>query len=206
MTKKNQDDATFSELFKDAKLLKHDKFERSRADKVKAKRARQIENTHERLSDARAQQNASIALSDGFEAHWPENKPIKFIRESLTLDIHVNKLADKTQSKSDEHFIRKDLLKQLQLGNIPPDIELDVHGLTGKQAKDEIISVIFEANKRHFPCINIIHGHGNGVLKHKIPNWLVQHPDVAGFIQAPKAYGGKAGLLVLVGRDFNAIK
>jgi len=39
-----------------------------------------------------------------------------------------------------------------------------------------------------------------------VPNWLVQHPDVAGFVQAPREYGGKAGLLVLIGIDFQAYK
>jgi DNA-nicking Smr family endonuclease len=146
-----------------------------------------------------AQNAASIELSDTFEAYWPDDKPIKYFRAN---DIsHHQDASNNTLSYSS-----KDMLKKLSMGYFPPEIEIDLHGQTGKQAKAEILAVIFEAKKRHFACIGIIHGHGNGTLKRKVPNWLVQHPDVAGFIQAPREYGGKAGLLVLIGIDFQVYK
>jgi DNA-nicking Smr family endonuclease len=211
MTKKNDDELSFSSLFADAKPVLHDKYTPSRVElaKLTNSKAKQksLATSAQGLSQQiKNQQNASVALSDGFEAHWPENKPLKYLR-AFQAPQNVNS-QDKSvmQSLNDEKHQRKDLLKQLQRGMIPPDIELDLHGLTGNQAKAEIVAVVFEAIRRHYPCVNIIHGHGNGVLKHKVPNWLVQHPDVAGFIQAPKEYGGKAGLLVLIGTDFSTLK
>ncbi|MFT4463587.1 MAG: endonuclease SmrB [Sodalis sp. (in: enterobacteria)] len=46
------------------------------------------------------------------------------------------------------------------------------------------------------PCV--MHGHGKHILKQQTPLWLVQHPDVKGFHQAPKEFGGSAALLILV--------
>lgn len=182
MTKKTKLDSEFAALFQDAKPVVHDKYVPTRQDKQKLKQKQRVDkpNTNKR------QQAASIALSDEFEAYWPDNKPISYVREN--------------------NFEEKDLVKKLKLGHFPPDIEIDLHGQTGKQAKEELLAVIHEAKTRHYPCINIIHGHGNGVLKHKVPNWLVQHQDVVGFTQAPRAYGGKAALLVLVDVGFDEHK
>lgn len=203
MSKKNDDPMDFSSLFKDAKPVTHDRYiapidEKKRrlqsADKVTKAKTRARQDMRDN-----AQLHASIELSDTYEAYWPENKALKYIDASL---VNTSNDAD-TSALS---FAAKDLLKKLSLGHFPPDIEIDLHGLTSKEAKAELLAVIFEATKRHYPCINIIHGHGNGTLKHKVPNWLVQHPDVAGFVQAPRNYGGKAGLLVLIGIDFATYK
>lgn len=203
MSKKNDEPMDFSSLFQDVRPVTHDRYivpidEKKRrlqsADKVaKAKtRARQ------EMQD-NAQLRASIELSDTYEAYWPENKALKYINSSM---VNTSKDADRIALS----FAAKDMLKKLSLGHFPPDIEVDFHGLRSKEAKAELLAVIFEAAKCNYPCINIIYGHGKGTLKHKVPNWLVQHPDVAGFVQAPRNYGGKAGLLVLVGIDFATYK
>lgn len=203
MSKKNDEPVNFSALFKDAKPVIHDRYiapidEKERRLRSASKLAKAKAKA---LQDRRnnAQLSASIELSDSFEAHWPENKSIRYVNNNF-----VN--VTNEQDSSTLAFAAKDMLKKLSLGHFPPDIEIDLHGQTSKQAKAEILAVIFEAKKRHYPCINIIHGHGKGTLKQKVPNWLVQHPDVAGFVQAPRNYGGKAGLLVLIGIDFETYK
>ncbi len=202
MAKKNDDNIDFSALFKDAKPVKHDTYVTSATTDsgkrgLDAKLAK-LEKEKKRINKEareRHQQSASVELSDDYEAHWPDNKAVKYLSKDI---------IDK--ASTEQSLIYKDLLKKLSMARIPPDIELDLHGLTAQQAKAEIISVIFEAKKRHYPCINIIHGHGGGILKQKVPNWLIQHPDIAGFVQAPRAYGGKAGLLVLIATDFANLK
>ena len=211
MSKLNDESIDFSSLFPDAKLVKHNQYvlskterEQKRKKQSTVKRAKTLSGTHKPAGVTASsldyiQNQASVALSDSFEAHWPENKPIRYFREN-----EVNNTAQMAaQSLS---YSAKDMLKKLSMGHFLPEIEIDLHGLTGTQAKAELLAVIFEATKRHYPCINIIHGHGNGTLKRKVPNWLIQHPDVAGFIQAPRQYGGKAGLLVLIGIDFQTFK
>lgn len=193
MSDKKSDTPRFADMLNDVKPIKPSsqisyeqkaaQARHARSEQAKeAKRAAAQQHLHQ-------QSSAAIALSDDYEAHWPEHKPIQFIRDD-----------DSSSAET------KSLLKTLKMALYPPDIEVDLHGLTTQQAKREIIAVIQLAVKQHLPCINVIHGHGNGVLKQKVPNYLVQHPDVVGFVQAPKAFGGKAGLLVLVGSDFSRMK
>ncbi len=193
MDNKKSDKCEFSAFLKDVKPLKPSKH-------IEISKKKKLDYTKLELSKQRlrqsnmdyAQQSASIQLSDDFQAHWPENKPIHYVSE------YVN-----NPHKSREY---KDVIKRLKMGLIPPDLVLDMHGLTVKQAKQEIIAVIHDAKKHSYQCINIIHGHGNGILKKKTPDYLYQHPDVVAFIQSPKEYGGNAGLLVLVTDDFTRIK
>lgn len=203
MSKKNDEPVDFSSLFKDAKPVLHDRYispvdEIERRIRSTKKLAHAKQKTIKDLRDS-AQLRASIELSDTFEAHWPENRPIRYVNNTL-----VN--ASNDHDSKALVFAAKDILKKLSLGHFPPDIEIDLHGQTSIQAKAEMLAVIFEAKKRHYPCINIIHGHGRGTLKQKVPNWLVQHPDVAAFVQAPRNYGGNAGLLVLIGIDYETYK
>ncbi|MFP5304082.1 Smr/MutS family protein, partial [Cobetia sp. SIMBA_158] len=52
--------------------------------------------------------------------------------------------------------------------------------------------------KQHYYCACVVHGIGGGILKHKIPQYLVQHPDVIAMHQAPLEYGGKGAVLILI--------
>lgn len=203
MSKNNDEPLNFSEMFKDAKRVVSDQYVVPNDEKKKRlssidKLATAKKMLNQEIKD-HAQLNASVKLSDNFEAHWPNDKPLKYFNSDI---VKTSEDQDSWASS----FTSKDILKKLSLGYFPPDIEIDLHGQTSEQAKAEILAAIFEAKKRHFPCLNIIHGHGKGTLKHKVPNWLVQHPDVAAFIQAPRSYGGKAGLLVLIGIDFKSYK
>ncbi|MFT5677369.1 MAG: DNA-nicking Smr family endonuclease, partial [Paraglaciecola sp.] len=83
-------------------------------------------------------------------------------------------------------------------GDYPPDLILDLHGYKREEAKLEIAALIQAAQKHHAHCVCIVHGIGTHVLKKSIPNWLVQHPLVLGFHQAPLEWGGKGALLVLI--------
>lgn len=89
-------------------------------------------------------------------------------------------------------------LKKLRRGDYVPELVLDLHGYRKAEAKLEIAGLIRECITNHYQCCNIIHGYGKGVLKEQIPLWLPQHPNVVAFHQAPKMWGGDAGLLVLI--------
>mgnify|MGYP000362636581 CR=1 FL=1 len=65
-------------------------------------------------------------------------------------------------------------------------------------AKDELAGLIHECKKQHYYCACVVHGIGGGILKHKIPQYLVQHPDVIAMHQAPLEYGGKGAVLILI--------
>ena len=119
---------------------------------------------------------AAFEFSDGFEGNFDINQALKY----------VSPLADSHE------------VKRLSRGDYPPDFILDLHGVKKEQAKLEIAALIHAAQKKHVYCVSIMHGKGTYALKKSIPNWLVQHPAVMGFHQAPKEWGGQAALLVLI--------
>ncbi|GGO73654.1 endonuclease SmrB [Bowmanella pacifica] len=134
-------------------------------------------NQQERL-DAR-QAAASFAFSDGFEAWFDPNQPLKYVKPG-----------------SDSHEV-----KRLRRGDYPPDLILDLHGLKRDDAKLEIAALLHTAIKQHCACVCIVHGIGEHILKKSVPNWLVQHPDVLAFHQAPLEWGGNGALLVLLSSE-----
>lgn len=90
------------------------------------------------------------------------------------------------------------LAKQLRRGDFSPDLVVDLHGLTQLQAQRDVAAAIALCLQQHGFCLNIIHGVGTGVLRQRVPGWLMQHPDVIAFHQAPLEWGGQGALLVLL--------
>ncbi len=90
------------------------------------------------------------------------------------------------------------LLKRLRWGDFIPELFLDLHGLTKKQAKMELASLIMACEKEQVFCASIMTGYGTYALKRQIPRWLVQHPKVMAIHQAPREMGGDAAILILV--------
>ncbi|WP_438862620.1 endonuclease SmrB [Neptunicella sp.] len=129
-------------------------------------------------SELHKQNQAEFFFSDQFHAHFDLDGPLKY-----------------TQPGADSHEV-----KRLRRGEMPPDLILDLHGLNKEQAKMEIAALIRCARQNHYECVCIVHGIGSHVLKKAVPSWLVQHPSVLGFHQAPLEWGGKGALLVLLKR------
>ena len=90
------------------------------------------------------------------------------------------------------------LAKQLRRGDFAPELILDLHGMNKENAKLELAGLISACKKRHLRCACIVTGVGERILKHKVPHYLVQHPDVLAIHQAPLEYGGRGALLILV--------
>lgn len=90
------------------------------------------------------------------------------------------------------------LAKQLRRGDYYPDLILDMHGMNKETAKLELASLISACKKRHVKCACIVTGIGERILKHKVPHYLVQHPDVIAMHQAPLEFGGKGAILILL--------
>lgn len=122
------------------------------------------------------QQNELYYFSDTFQPLLDHDGPVRYLRAD----------ADSVE------------LKKLQRGAYHPDIFLDLHGLTLHQAKKELAALINFCLNEQLYCASVMHGHGKNILKRQTPLWLAQHPAIIGFHQAPKAYGGKAAILVLI--------
>lgn len=129
----------------------------------------------QRAQTSERQQHAEFFFSDTYRAHFPEG-PVRYCIAGESTHI----------------------LKQLRRGDYPPELMLDLHGLTQVAAKREIAALLQACQRQHIECCAIMSGHGKGILKQNLPHWLVQHPAVRAFHQAPAPYGGDATLLVLV--------
>ncbi|WP_017445650.1 endonuclease SmrB [Gayadomonas joobiniege] len=125
---------------------------------------------------------AAYYFSDDFSPYFPAGKAIAWVQSGYPTD----------------------LAKQLRKRLHSPEMVLDMHGMTKKEAKLELAEMISQARKFHSPCICIVHGKGSGILKEKCPAWLMQHPDVIAIHQAPLEWGGDGALLALLnlGQDF----
>lgn len=121
-------------------------------------------------------QFAEFNFSDEFEPLLSQQGPLKYVRDDVS---------------SFE-------IKNLRRGTYQPDLILDLHGLTQQQAKQELSSLLYACQKEHAQCLCVVHGIGNKILKRKVPHWLVQHPDVMAFHQAPLEWGGDGAVLVLM--------
>jgi len=97
-----------------------------------------------------------------------------------------------------------DAPRRLQRGHWPVTACLDLHGLRVDAARNALTAFLADCVLHRVRCVRIIHGKGHGsthaspVLRDKVPAWLVQHPDVCAFVQAPPREGGAGALLVLL--------
>lgn len=163
----------FKNTFKDVAPIKQDKIPPQR---LSSKHNYGIKQKNQADLAEIKQAAAAFEFSDGFEGHFDIEQPLKYVR-----------------SDADSHEV-----KRLRRGDYPPDLILDLHGCKKDQAKLEIAALIQAAQKQHIYCVSIMHGKGTYALKKAIPNWLIQHPAILGFHQAPKEWGGQSALLILV--------
>ncbi|MCB1757513.1 MAG: Smr/MutS family protein [Gammaproteobacteria bacterium] len=129
----------------------------------------------------------------------------KAVLESLLTDPSEQDLLD-----ADEHLswarpgVQKAVLRKLRNGRFSIQGELDLHGLTQQQAREELLQFILEARQRQRYCVRIIHGRGlnkasgRPVLKPSINHWLRQHKQVLAFCGAPSHDGGAGAVYVLL--------
>jgi DNA-nicking Smr family endonuclease len=176
-TPTDDDVSLFKQALGDVQPMKQDKIppqslSSKKNPEILAKKKQQLRDENRLAKQA----SASFHFSDGFEAHFDESGPLKYVKPG-----------------ADHHEV-----KRLRRGDYPPELTLDLHGYRRDDAKHEIAALIYTAQKKHYHCICIVHGIGTKILKHQVPSWLVQHPAILAFHQAPLEWGGKGALLALV--------
>ncbi len=97
-------------------------------------------------------------------------------------------------------------LKQLRLGALPIQYQLDLHGYNIEEARETTSAFLHFCQQKGFRCVRIIHGKAHGspdrstTIKSYINHWLKQIPSVLAFCTAPASEGGTGSVLVLVKR------
>jgi DNA mismatch repair protein MutS2 len=74
--------------------------------------------------------------------------------------------------------------------------EINLIGRTVDEARDELEKYLDRAFLAGLPRVRIIHGHGAGILRRGVREFLKGHPHVAGIEEAPQNEGGQGATLV----------
>jgi len=104
--------------------------------------------------------------------------------------------------------VSRAVLAKLRRGDPPPEREVDLHGLSARDAEQRLAGELAEAERAGARCVLVIHGRGihsqaGAVLREALPQWLARGPHaerVMAFAAAPRSLGGPGATLVLIRR------
>lgn len=126
-----------------------------------------------------------------------------------TIDLEIENVSHEETMSFSAPGIQHAVLTKLRKGFFGVQAELDLHGLNGEAAKQELSGFLNFSVTSGFRCVHIIHGKGyrsadnHPVLKNNINRWLRQHKHVQAFCSALPKHGGAGAVYVLlkVARD-----
>jgi DNA mismatch repair protein MutS2 len=75
-------------------------------------------------------------------------------------------------------------------------MEINLIGRTVDEATEELEKYLDRAFLAGMPRVRVIHGHGAGILRRGVREFLKSHPHVAGVAEAPQNEGGQGATLV----------
>jgi len=75
-------------------------------------------------------------------------------------------------------------------------MEINLIGRTVAEAEDELEKYLDRAFLAGLPRVRVIHGHGAGILRRGVREYLKRHPHVATFAEAQQAEGGQGATIV----------
>lgn len=126
------------------------------------------------------------------------------LRESLLPPSEEALLATGDELSFRRPHISEAVLLKLRRGHYSVDAELDLHGMTGAEAKAAMREFLTEAVNRRLSCVRIIHGKGRGsgprgpVLKNVVNQWLQRIDNIQAFGSARQVDGGSGAVYVLL--------
>ena len=126
------------------------------------------------------------------------------LRESLLPPSDEALLATGDELSFRRPHISEAVLLKLRRGHYSVEAELDLHGMTGAEAKAAMRDFLTEAVNRRLSCVRIIHGKGRGsgprgpVLKNVVNQWLQRIDNIQAFGSARQVDGGSGAVYVLL--------
>lgn len=126
------------------------------------------------------------------------------LKESLLPPSDEAMLATGDELSFRRPHISEAILLKLRRGHYTVDAELDLHGMTGAEAKAAMREFLTEAVNRRLSCVRIIHGKGRGsgprgpVLKNVVNQWLQRIDNILAFGSARQVDGGSGAVYVLL--------
>src|ERR1700746_190080 len=118
------------------------------------------------------------------------------LQESLDRDVGDPELASGEELVFAREGIPSTILRRLSRGQYRVQAEIDLHGLTVPEAKEELRSFLAHALERRIRCVRIIHGkglrsgHRGPVLKGAVSSVLRRVGPVLAYVSARQVDGG----------------
>lgn len=126
------------------------------------------------------------------------------LKESLLPPGDETLLASGDELSFRRPHIPETVLTKLRRGHYAVEAEIDLHGMTGAEAKAALRDFVTEAVHRRLSCIRIIHGKGRRsgprgpVLKNVVNQWLQRIDAIQAFGSARQVDGGSGAVYVLL--------
>ena len=99
--------------------------------------------------------------------------------------------------------VQREVFSKLRSGGYAIEAELDLHGLTVKQARESLWKFLSTARERGWRCVLIAHGRGErsatpARIKSYVYHWLIEHDGVNALTSAQRHRGGTGAVYVLL--------
>ncbi|MEZ5499207.1 MAG: Smr/MutS family protein [Steroidobacteraceae bacterium] len=139
-------------------------------------------------------------------ARFARAEKLAVLEESLSLSAEQldTYAADELSFRRDG--VQDSVLRRLRRGQYRRDAEIDLHGLTGAQARLQLRQFLTHAALANWRCVRIVHGkglrsgHRGPVLKTMLNSTLRRLDSVLAFTSARHVDGGSGALYVLLRR------
>ncbi|WP_420237337.1 endonuclease MutS2 [Telmatobacter bradus] len=125
--------------------------------------------------------------------------PIKMRVKLADLASPKSPEAEKAQRETPLMAVRKQKGVHVTVSSESTDdmrMEINLIGRTVDEATDELERYLDRAFMAGLPRVRIIHGHGAGILRRGVREFLRSHPHVANIEEAPQNEGGQGATLV----------
>jgi len=138
------------------------------------------------------------------KARFTRADQVEVLRESLLPPPDEAVLATGDELSFRRPHVSEAVLTRLRRGAYVIDGEIDLHGMTGAEAKAALRAFIAECVDQRLRCVRVVHGKGRRsgprgpVLKNVVNHWLQRSDDVLAFGSARAVDGGSGAIYVLL--------
>jgi DNA-nicking Smr family endonuclease len=128
------------------------------------------------------------------------------LRESLSVSAESMALETGEELSFRRPGVPERLFRELRRGRLAIRDEIDLHGLTSNEARDELRKFLAASVSAGVQCVRVVHGKGlrsgqrGPVLKASVNRWLRQWDTVLAFVSTPARDGGTGAVYVLLAR------
>jgi DNA-nicking Smr family endonuclease len=138
------------------------------------------------------------------KARFTRADQVEVLRESLLPPPDEAVLSTGDELSFRRPHISEAVLTRLRRGAYMVEGEIDLHGMTGAEAKAALRTFIAECVEQRVRCVRVVHGKGRRsgprgpVLKNVVNHWLQRADDVLAFGSARAVDGGSGAIYVLL--------